>query len=147
MSGHGRLLCIDHGIKRLGLAICDESRLVARELMVINRASKKEDFERLQAIITQEGVSAVLVGLPVDFSKPEGEHTQADTVRLWAERFAEVIDLPLTFWDEQDSSEEAKELPQARKRKLTDPIDDLAARVILQRYLDALRDGLVTDPL
>ncbi|HRF94398.1 MAG TPA: Holliday junction resolvase RuvX, partial [Aggregatilineales bacterium] len=63
-------------------------------------------------------------------------HTRADTVRLWAERLGEVVNLPITFHDEQFSSQDAQDIAKQKKRKPTDPIDDLSARVILQRYLD-----------
>jgi putative Holliday junction resolvase len=138
----GRLLCIDHGLKRIGLAVCDPLRMVARELEIIHRTSKQADFARINQLATREGVVGVIVGLPTNFEVAPGTHTQADTVRLWVERFQAITDLPVLFWDEQLSSEDAKELAKLQKRKPSDPIDDLAARVILQSYLDALRDGL-----
>jgi putative Holliday junction resolvase len=138
----GKLLGIDHGVKRIGLAVCDESRLVARELMVIKRKSKQEDFALLKRIAEEQNVVGIVVGLPSNFDMPSGVYTQEDTVRLWTERFSATTDLPIAFWDEQLSSEDAKALARQKKRKLTDPIDDLAARIILQSYLDALKDGI-----
>jgi putative holliday junction resolvase len=137
----GRLLGIDHGLKRIGLAVCDESQLVARELAVIRRKSRQEDFDRINHIAREKNAAGVIVGLPSS-EAPAGVHTQADTVRLWVERFSETTNLPILLWDEQLSSEDARQLAHRRKRKLGEPIDDLAARVILQSYLDALRDGL-----
>lgn len=139
---HGRLLCIDHGIQRIGLAACDPLRMIARELTVIQRTSRKVDFARINQIAEQKGVVGVIVGLPSNIEAAPGTHSQADTVRLWAERFQATTDLPVMFWDEQLSSEDAKELARLQKRKPSDPIDDLAARLILQSYLDALSDGL-----
>jgi putative holliday junction resolvase len=138
----GRLLGIDHGLARIGLAVCDASQLVARELAIINRKSKEEDFERINRIIHDEGIAGVIVGLPSDLDAPPGVHTQADTVRLWVEHFSHTTDLPVMLWDEQLTSEDARELARQKRRKPTDPIDDLAARLILQSYIDALRDGL-----
>jgi putative Holliday junction resolvase len=138
----GKLLCIDHGIKRIGLAVCDGSRLVARELMVIKRKSKREDFDLINRIAEEQGVVGIVVGLPSNFDMPPDEYTQEDTVRLWTERFAVTTNLPIAFWDEQLSSEDAKVIARQKKRKLTDPIDDLAARIILQSYLDALKDDV-----
>lgn len=142
----GKLLGIDHGLKRIGLAVSDATGLVARELLVLKRKSKKEDFERINAIAAEENAVAFVVGLPVNHNAPPGVHKQEDTVRLWAERLSETTDLPILFWDEQLTSEDARELARERRRKPTDPIDDLAARVILQNYLDAVRDGIAEPP-
>lgn len=137
----GKLLGIDHGIKRIGLAACDATWLVARELTIIQRKSRQEDFDRINQIANEQGVVGVIIGLPLN-NAPDGVYTQADTVKLWAERYAQTTVLPIMLWDEQLSSEDAKQLAIQQKRKLTDAIDDLAARIILQRYLDDYRDGL-----
>jgi putative Holliday junction resolvase len=141
----GRLLCLDHGIKRIGVAVSDANRLVARELHILTRQSKQEDFVALNTIAQQEGVVAIVVGIPYS-DAPDGVHTQADTVRLWISRFQETTKLPIIEWDEQLTSDDARDIAKYLRRKPTDPIDDLAARVILQSYLDALRDGLATLP-
>lgn len=142
----GKLLGLDHGIKRIGVAVSDASRLVARELLILHRTSKAEDFVRLNEIIAEQQVVAVVVGLPSNSDAPPNQHTQADTVRLWAERFGSTTSMPIIFWDEQLTSEDAKILARQKRRKSTEPIDDLAARLILQSYLDALRDGLAEPP-
>jgi len=139
----GRLLGLDHGLARVGVAVCDASQMIATELIVIDRTSKKADFARINQICADEGVAGIVLGLPLDLDAPPDTYTQADRVRLWAGRFAATTDLPVLLWDEQLSSEEASEMARLQKRKPTDPVDDLAARVILQRYLDAVRDGLV----
>lgn len=141
----GRLLGIDHGLARIGIAVSDALGVAATELQVIERKSKVEDFALLNKIAKREGVVAIVVGIPEN-DVPEGVHSQADTVRLWISRFAETTDLPIIEWDEQLSSIDAQELARQKARKPSEPIDDLAARVILQRYLDALHDGLATLP-
>ena len=140
----GKLLGIDHGLKRIGIAVSDQTGLTARELTIIQRRSRAEDFERINRIAAQEKVIAFIVGLPAN--EHQAGHTQADTVRLWAERFQQTTDLPLLFWDEQLTSLDASQLARQKKRKPTDPIDDLAARLMLQSYLDAVRDGLAAAP-
>ncbi len=142
----GRLLGIDHGLKRIGLAVSDEMRLVARELTIIKRKSKKEDFERINRTAKEQRVVAFIVGLPSDLDATPGTYTQADKVRRWVEHFAETTSLPIIMWDEQLSSADARKLAHRQRRKLDEAIDDLAARIILQSYLDALRDGLATPP-
>lgn len=138
----GRIMAIDHGIKRIGIAVSDTSQLIARELVVITRKSKAQDFAEINRLATQEGVIGFVIGLPYNPEAAPGEYTQADTVRTWTERFSQTTQLPMLFWDEQLTSEDARALSIRQRRKAQDPIDDLAARVILQSYLDALRDGL-----
>lgn len=138
----GKLLCIDHGLKRIGLAVSDALGLTARELAVINRASNVEDFARINHIANEQRVVGVVVGMPVNSEAKPGEYTQGDTVKRWIERFAQTTSLPIITWDEQLTSLDARELSIQKGRKVRDPIDDLAARVILQSYLDAVNDGL-----
>lgn len=142
----GKLLGIDHGLARIGLAVSDASGLVARELTVIHRTSKREDFEKIRRIAAEQNVVALVVGLPVNFDMPPGVFTQENKVRNWVEHLKEALPLPVVFWDEGLSSEDAKELARLQRRKPIEPIDDLAARIILQGYLDALRDGMAEPP-
>lgn len=142
----GKLLGIDHGIKRIGLAVSDSTRLVARELTIIKRKSRQEDFDRINHIVKEQGVIAVIIGMPSNDHIEPGSYSQADTVKLWAERYGATTTLPLIFWDEQLTSQDAQEIARLHHRKTGEPIDDLAARVILQSYLDALRDGLAELP-
>lgn len=142
----GRLLGIDHGIKRIGLAVSDASGLIARELAILTRTTRAADFAAISAYAEREQVVALVVGMPYS-DLPEGVHTQADTVRLWISRLREVISLPVVTWDESLTSNDARELAQYLHRPSTADIDDLAARLILQSYLDALHDGLATLPV
>jgi RNase H-fold protein (predicted Holliday junction resolvase) len=88
----------------------------------------------------------MVVGIPGNDVANPGGYTQADTVRRWIERLADTTNLPIIQWDEQLSSVDAQALARTQRRKPQEPIDDLAARVILQSYLDAVRDGLATPP-
>ena len=141
----GRLLGIDHGLARIGVAVSDAMGITAKELCVIERKSKAEDFALLNKIAKEQNVVAFVVGIPHN-EAPEGVHTQADTVRTWIERFAETTKLPIIEWDEQLTSQDAAAIAKRLGRKARDPLDDLAARLILQSYLDALADGLATPP-
>ncbi len=141
-----KLLGVDHGLKRIGLAVSDTSGLVARELTIINRTTKQADFERINRIAAEQQVTAIVVGLPFNDQAQAGEYTQADTVRKWVERFQATTSLPIILWDEQLTSLDARDLSIRQRRKPRDPIDDLAARVMLQSYLDAVRDGLTALP-
>ncbi|MEP7292704.1 MAG: Holliday junction resolvase RuvX, partial [Chloroflexota bacterium] len=135
-----RLIGIDHGNARIGIAVSDRERLIARELLIIERKSKREDFARVHQIAAEQEASAFVVGLPSDFDTPEGvEYTQADRVQAWVERLRETTTLPIVLWDEQLTTVDAHEMAKRLKRPARAHVDDLAARVILQSYLDALR--------
>jgi putative Holliday junction resolvase len=141
-----KLLGIDHGLKRIGLAVSDSSGLVARELTILQRKTNREDFERINHIAGEQRVAGIVVGLPINSEAQPGEYTQADTVRRWVERFQATTSLPIVLWDEQLTSADAREIAIRQGRTMRDRIDDLAARVILQSYLDAVRDGLAEPP-
>jgi len=138
----GKLLCIDHGLKRIGLAVSDGLGLTARELTVINRTTNVDDFAKINHIAQEQRAVGIVVGMPVNSEAQYGDYTQGDTVRKWIERYSQTTTLPIITWDEQLTSLDARELSIQKGRKARDPIDDLAARVILQSYLDAVRDGL-----
>jgi putative Holliday junction resolvase len=142
-----RLLGIDHGDARIGIAVSDRVLLTARELKIIERKSKREDFAQINTLAAEQEVTAFVVGLPSDFDTPEGvDFTQADRVKSWVERFKETTTLPIIFWDEQLTTVDAHELAKRMKRPARARVDDLAARVMLQSYLDAVRDGLAQLP-
>lgn len=141
-----RLLGIDHGSKRIGLAICDPLGMFARELTILKRTSDDQDFAQIRQIAAQEGAEGIVIGVPTNYEARPGQQSQADEVRQWVEAFQKHISLPLVLWDEQLSSADARELARSKRRRPSDPIDDLAARVILQSYLDALHDGLAQPP-
>jgi putative Holliday junction resolvase len=142
-----RLLGIDHGLARIGLAVSDETRMVARELTIIKRTSNNEDFERINHVAHEQNVTGIVIGIPFDPENEErGRRTQADSVKNWVERFSQTTALPIILWDENLTSVDAQEIARRQRRKLTEPIDDLAARVMLQSYLDAMREGLALPP-
>ncbi|MBL8131101.1 MAG: Holliday junction resolvase RuvX [Anaerolineae bacterium] len=140
----GRLLGIDHGLARIGVAVSDRVGLTARELLVIYRKSKREDFDKLAQVIDEQQVIGIVVGLPSEYDDPEGVYTQASKVRNWVEYLHQALPLPVVLWDEQLTSVDAQEWARRLKRPFRAPIDDLAARIMLQSYLDAVRDGLMT---
>lgn len=141
----GKLLGVDHGNARIGVAVSDPLGIAAREIRVIERKSKAEDFALLNKIAQEENVVAVVVGIPHN-EVGENQHSQADTVRLWIEHFSKTTELPIIEWDEQLTSQDAAEIARRQKRSTREPIDDLAARLILQSYINALNDGLAPPP-
>lgn len=142
----GRLLGIDYGLARLGLAVSDPSGLLARELAIIKRTSKQADFQKINQFATEQRVAGVVVGLPSNLDSPSEDYSKSDRVRAWVQEYAATTLLPIALWDEQLTTVDAIELAKQRRRKPRDPVDDLAARLILQSFLDAVRDGLAEWP-
>ena len=142
----GRLLGIDHGEKRIGLAISDALGISARELDIIESRGSAADFARIRDIAERERAAGIVVGVPLNPNAPVGIPTQADHVREWIGQMRESLSLPVVETSEYLTSDEARKLAKAQKRDRRAPIDDLAARVILQSYLDALSGGSATFP-
>ncbi len=133
----GRLLALDLGEKRVGVALCDETQTLARPLLTLQRASKKEDFAKILALCREHRIEKVIVGLPRTLRGEEGP--QAQRVRRYALELQAALHLPIDFWDERYSSVDAQErlASTSRKPRATGAIDSAAAAVILQDYLDA----------
>lgn len=142
----GRLLGIDPGEKRIGLAVSDALGISARELEIIKSRGSSEDFARIRAIAERERAVGIVVGVPLNPNAPAGIRNQADQVREWIAKMREAVPLPIAEVSEYLTSDEARSLAVEKKRGSREPIDDLAARIILQSYLDALGAGSSTFP-
>src|SRR5512136_2996196 len=123
----GRLLGLDVGEKRVGVAVCDETQTLARPLLTLARASKKEDFARLAALCREHAIEKMIVGLPKTLRGEEGP--QAQRVRRYATELQAVLHLPIEFQDERYSSVDAQERLASSSRKLRSKgdIDSAAA--------------------
>ena len=137
----GRLLGLDVGEKRVGVAICDETQTLAHPLLTLKRTSKKEDFAKLAALCREHAITKVIVGLPKTLRGEEGP--QAQRVRRYAGELQAALNLPIDFWDERYSSVDAQErlTSASRKTRAKGDIDSAAAAIILQGYLDAVNDN------
>ena len=111
----GRWLSLDVGEKRVGVALCDETHTLARPLLTLKRASKKEDFARLAALCHEQQIEKIIVGLPKTLRNEEGP--QARRVRRYADELQAALNLPIDFWDERFSSVDAEERLAASSRK------------------------------
>jgi putative holliday junction resolvase len=141
-----RLIGLDVGEKRVGVAICDETQTLARPLLTLNRTSKKEDFARIAALCREHAIKKVIVGLPKTLRSEEGP--QARRVRRYAIELQAALNLPIDFWDERYSSVDAQErlTSASRKARAKGDIDSAAAAIILQEYLDAVRGSQQPTP-
>ena len=122
-----RVLALDYGAVRTGVAGSDESGTIARPLTVITRAASKDGLAKLAELIMREGVTTVVVGLPV--SLDAREHAQSRAVRDFAARLAAVTDVPIVFYDERFTTKVANDRGGAAA------LDARAAATILEDYL------------
>lgn len=131
-------MALDVGGRRIGVAVSDETRLIATPLRYVLRGPR--DRVELRSIIQEWNVERLVVGMPTGLSGREGP--QAADVRAYAEQLAVDLDLPLEYWDERLTTaiaEQALISSGTRRAKRREHIDAVAAAVILQSYLDAAR--------
>jgi len=135
----GRVLAVDWGRKRFGVALSDPGRLIAQPLTTLaRREGQRPPIAALLDLIRAHGVTELVVGLPLS---PEGEEGEAAAeVRAFGDALARRATLPLTFWDERLSTALALRSARAAGVKDRDSrarIDQMAAVAILQPFLDA----------
>ena len=138
MESKGKVMALDLGEKRIGVAICDVTRTIAKSYAVLSRKSRKEDFERYANIIADQQITLLVMGLPIPLSGLEGQ--RAAWVRDYTAELAQHIDIPIDFWDESFSTKRAEASLRARGqrgKKIKQRVDAVAAAFILQGYLDA----------
>ncbi len=149
-----RILGVDLGSRRIGLAVADDGVGIARPLATVRRAATPEaDADTLRRVCAEHGVGELVVGLPLEARGTEGE--MAAGARGWAQDVAAWLGLPVTLRDERLSSFEAERrmgrMPRGRSggppsRTQRDAwrarVDREAASVILQDELDARRDAM-----
>lgn len=135
-----RVVGLDVGKVRVGVAVSDELLLTAQGLETIKRKNLKEDLRRLKELFTTLNAERVVVGLPKNMNGTLGP--QAQEVLRFVDEMKRAIPLPITLWDERLTTVAAErallqaDLPRARRKRLK---DKLAAVLILQNYLDSQR--------
>ena len=131
-----RVLAVDFGLKRVGLAVCDPQGILASPLPALHRDGRDQFFADLLAVIAAQGVQAVVVGLPLALDGSETLTTRQ--ARNFAESLRRRLTIPVHFEDERLTSAAAEELKEAglcaRKRK--EHLDSQAAVQILRSWLD-----------
>jgi putative Holliday junction resolvase len=144
-----RLLGVDYGSVRVGLAVSDPDRKIAFPLTTYARRGRDQDAAYFRGLVGEEEVGGLVVGLPVHTDGREGQ--KAAEARAFGGWLGEVTGLPVVFWDERFTTVEAESaLWQAglthKKRKQRR--DRVAAQILLQAYLDAgCPPGTGTGPL
>jgi len=139
----GRLLAVDWGARRIGLALSDETQTIAQPLTTLTRrAGRRFPMARLLVLLEERGVAGVIVGLPLDAAGAEGEAAAA--ARALAADVARRSGRPVALWDERFTTaralESVREMGGTTRGRKGD-LDALAAALLLQHYLDARRGG------
>jgi len=135
-----RILAVDYGRKRIGLALSDRLGLTARPLGTIRRVNRHRDMSRLREACRKNGVTHIIVGHPLHLTGEAGE--MADEAARFAARLekemriaVELVDERLTSWEAEQMVTETR--PSARRKR--EPIDDVAAAILLRDYLEKTR--------
>jgi putative Holliday junction resolvase len=142
-GGPGRLLAVDWGERRIGLALSDETQTLAQPLTTLTRRlGKRFPMRELLVLLEQHAVTGIVVGLPLDQDGQERE--SATAARILAADIARRTGKRVELWDERLTT--ARALQTVRElgggtRGRKEEVDALAATVLLQHYLDARRGG------
>ena len=133
-----RILGIDFGEKRIGIAISDPLGITAQSLEVISRQSDEGAIKRIIEIIQHYEVNAIVCGLPKNMDGTIGE--KGEYCRRFSKKLEEHTKLPLTLWDERLTTKSAQQLliaADVSRAKRKQVVDKMAAALILQSYMDA----------
>ena len=150
-KAHGKILAIDYGRARMGLAIADAESRLAQPLSTLERINRNEDMRRLREIVHEHGVKQIVVGLPLRLDGTHGE--MAQEAERFAQRVRKQIGVPVELVDERLTSWEAERLleetqgrfiqdeklgrgKKAKKPQAKLTVDSVAAAVILKEYLE-----------
>jgi len=133
-----RILALDVGAKRIGVAISDPLGITAQGLETIQRQNKRRDLEALGQVLTKYDVREIVVGLPLRLSGAEG--TQSEKMRRFADDLRAHFGLTVHLWDERWTSTEANRLLRETDlsiKKRGQAVDRMAATLILQSWMVA----------
>jgi putative Holliday junction resolvase len=139
----GKLLGLDLGSKTIGVAVSDGVRLSATPLETIARTKFTADAARIIALIAENKVVGIVIGLPLNMDGSEGPRAQS--TRAFARNLSQRVEVPIVFWDERLSTSAVTRMmieeADMRRDKRAAVVDKLAASYILQGALERLRRG------
>jgi putative Holliday junction resolvase len=134
-----RILALDHGTKRIGVAVSDETQTIAQPLEYIPAEPFADFLVRLKQILTEKEVDLVLIGLPRNMDGSYGP--AAHKVETFVSVLRNAIAVPLKTWDERLTSAMANRIliqANVRRDKRKEKVDKMAAAILLQSYLDII---------
>jgi putative Holliday junction resolvase len=133
-----RVLALDLGKKRIGMALSDELGVTAQGLETLERSNIREDLARISQLAADKNVSLILMGNPLHMSGREGR--QAEYARDFGERLRAASGIPVEFWDERLTTVAAQRVLRESGisiEKRAKAVDRLAAVILLESYLDS----------
>jgi putative holliday junction resolvase len=137
---NGRVLALDLGKRRIGLALSDELGITAQGLQTLERTNIREDLAKLAALASEKNVGLILMGNPLHMSGDESRQSQY--TREFAARLKAATGLPIEFLDERLTTVEAERVLKQSGisiQKRAKAVDRLAAVILLESYLDSQR--------
>ena len=137
-----RLLALDHGTKRIGVAVSDEMKIIASPLEYIPAEPFADFLARLKEIIHEKEVELILLGMPRNMDGSYGP--AALKVQEFAAVLKNVITIPIKLWDERLTSAQAQRFliqGGVRREQRKEKVDKTAAAILLQSFLDSGAGG------
>jgi putative holliday junction resolvase len=134
----GKVMALDLGEKRIGVAVSDGLQMIASGHAVFERTSRAADFAHIQELVAAEHITLLVMGLPISLSGEDSRQTA--WVRNYTADLQNHLDIPIVFWDESLTTKQAEASLRARGkrgRQMKEWVDAVAAAFILQSYLDA----------
>jgi putative holliday junction resolvase len=134
-----RILAIDHGSKRIGIAVSDELKVIAQPLEYILAEPAANFLARLKELIRDKEVELILIGMPRNMDGTYGPAAQK--VQEFVAELKTALTVPLKLWDERLTSAQANRVliqGNVRRDKRKEKVDKMAAAILLQSYLDGL---------
>ena len=142
-----RILALDYGTKRIGVALSDELGWTAQPLETFERRTLDRDIAHIASLVKSHEVGKVVLGFPLQLDGRQGPAIHA--MRQFAAKMEQVLSIPIVLWDERMTTKAAEDLLIAadvsrKKRKGT--VDRVAAAMLLQSYLASLESAGTTEP-
>lgn len=134
----GRILALDYGTKRIGVALSDELKWTAQPLETFERRVLDWDIAHIASLVMAHEVECVVLGFPLQLDGREGPAVQA--MRAFAEKLEAGISVPIVLWDERMTTKAAEDLliaADVSRKKRKGAIDRVAAAILLQSYLES----------
>ena len=134
-----RILALDHGTKRIGVAVSDETKTIAQPLEYIPAEPFGDFLDRLKELLVEKEIDLVLIGLPRNMDGTYGPAAQK--VQAFVAVLHNAITVPIKMWDERLTSSQANKIliqGKVRRDKRKEKVDKMAAAILLQSYLDGI---------
>jgi len=134
-----RILALDHGTRRIGVAVSDETKTIAQPLEYIPAEPFADFLARLKELLVAKEVDLILIGLPRNMDGSYGPAAQK--VEAFAAVLKTAVTVPIKMWDERLTSAQANRIlieGRVRREKRKAKVDQMAAAILLQSYLDGI---------